>query len=420
MIRQRPRVAMALFGDLTYDSRVRKEAFSLAEAGYDVTIVCLASKGARADLPDSVKVLVRLPSGASVIPGTSNPFVGEGAQRSRGILGRVSWLVRYVRGLRAWGRLAVEAAGPVDVWHAHDLTGLAALAPSLPQTVPLVYDSHELFLESGTAATLPGPARRVLRMYEGRLVLRASAVITVNDEIGAELRHRYRPRSISIVHNCPILGAPVPDGGFLRSAARVAPDVPIVLYHGGLVSGRGIESLMAALLDEGLQDVHLVLMGHGHRADELRALARTTAWQARLHVLEPVEPSVLLPWVAGADAGAMVNPGATLNDVYSSPNKLFECMAAGVPVVASDFPTMRRIVMDNSGGPLGAVCDPGDVAGIARSIESIVRLQPGEKETLRGRCRRAARDRWNWEREVRALLDVYEAVLPASSHARRS
>ena len=70
----RPHVAMALYGDLTYDSRVRKEARSLAEAGYDVTIVCLASGETRTDLPTNVTILVRLPTGALVIPGSSNPF----------------------------------------------------------------------------------------------------------------------------------------------------------------------------------------------------------------------------------------------------------------------------------------------------------------------------------------------------------
>jgi glycosyltransferase involved in cell wall biosynthesis len=405
--RGRLRVGMALYGDLTYDSRVRKEARSLAEAGYDVTIVCLASGGTRTDLPANVTVMVRLPTGAMVIPGSSNPFFTGREGPTDTIRKRIVWLATYVRGLRTWGRLAVEAAGPVDVWHAHDLTGLAAIVPSLRTRVPLVYDSHELFLESGTAATLPRLARRILRYYEKRLVSRAAALITVNDEIAAELLRRYQPRSVAVVHNCPVLETPQPTASPVRDATGIPPGAPIVLYHGSLIAGRGIERLMDALLSEGLEGVHLVLMGYGQKRDELRRLARSKPWRSRMHVLDPVAPSALLVWVANADIGAMVNPGETLNDVYSSPNKLFECLAAGTPVVASDFPTLRRIIVDNPGGPLGAVCDPGDVEAIATSIRSILRLEPADMGALRTRCRQAADERWNWDREARTLLSVY-------------
>jgi glycosyltransferase involved in cell wall biosynthesis len=403
----RPRIAMALYGDLTYDSRVRKEARSLAEAGYDVIIVCLASGETRTDLPANVTILVRLPAGALVIPGSPSPFSIGRADSVEMIRRRVSWLTAYARGLRSWGRLAVEAAGPVDAWHAHDLTGLAAIAPSLRRGVPLVYDSHELYLESGTAAMLPRLARRILRYYEKRLISRVAALITVNDEIAAALVRRYRPRIAAVVHNCPVLATPWPSGSLIRDATGIPAAAPIVLYHGGLIAGRGIEPLMDALLSRGLEDIHLVLMGYGEKRDELRALALSEPWRQRLHVLDPVPPTSLLPWVASADIGAMVNPGGTLNDVYSSPNKLFECLAAGTPVVASDFPTLRRIVMDNPGGPLGTVCDPGNVEAIATSIRSILRLGPAEMGALRTRCRQAAEKRWNWDLEARTLLSVY-------------
>ena len=270
----RPRVAMALYGDLTYDSRVRKEARSLAEAGYDVTIVCLASGETRTDLPTNVTILVRLPTGALVIPGSSNPFFAGRPGRIQKLRRRVSWLIAYARGLRSWGRVAVEAAGHVDAWHAHDLTGLAAIVPSLHGQVPIVYDSHELYLESGTAAVLPGPVRWVLRYYEKRLVSRAAALITVNDEIAAELRRRYRPRIAAVVHNCPVrdrsaarwVAHPRFHWNIGRGTGRPVPRRP--------AGGRGIELLMDALLGEGLKHVRLVLMGYGDARDTLTSLTQ--------------------------------------------------------------------------------------------------------------------------------------------------
>ena len=409
----RPRVGMALYGDLTYDSRVRKEARTLAEAGYDVVIACLDSEAAPLDLPAGVRVIVLRPPGMAVIPGSPNPFLAARRGRLASLRGRVAWLLAYVRGLRAWGRLVVETAGPVDVWHANDLTGLAAIMPNLPRRSPVVYDSHELFLETGTALRLPGPARRLLRAYERRLVSRTSAVITVNDEIADVLRRRYRPARIDVVHNCPDRWSPPRSGApLLREAAGIPVGAPIVLYHGGLTADRGIEQLMEAVLVDGLAEVHLVLMGYGEKGDDYRRVARSAGAPMRIHVLDPVPPSELMPWVASADVGAMPNPGKTRNDYFSTPNKLFECLAAGIPVVASDVPTMRRIIIDDPCGPLGAVCDPTSVEAIAYAIGSIVRLGPAERDALRARCLRAAAERWNWDREGRTLLSVYSDILP--------
>ena len=398
---------MALYGDLTFDSRVRKEARTLAEAGYGVTIVCLAAGEARADLPANVTVVVRKPPQSAVLPGSANPFFVGRAGRLRGFGRRVAWVLSYVRGLRNWGRLAVEAAGPVDAWHAHDLTGFAAIAPHVQGRIR-VYDSHELYLETGTAAVLPGVARRLLRSYERRLVGSAAGIITVNNEIAAEIVRRYRPRvDVTVVHNCPVLVTTPGSGSLIRDATGVPDSSPVVLYHGGLVAGRGIELLIEALRDERMKDVHLALMGYGALRDELERMAASAPWEGRLHVLDAVPPESLLAWVGSADIGAMVNPGATLNDVYSSPNKLFECLAAGTPVVASDFPTLHRIIMDNEGGPLGAVCDPGGVEAIVEAILALLRLGPLDRAALRARCRAAAEQTWNWDREAGKLLALY-------------
>jgi glycosyltransferase involved in cell wall biosynthesis len=98
---------------------------------------------------------------------------------------------------------------------------------------------------------------------------------------------------------------------------------------------------------------------------------------------------------------------STRNHRLSTPNKLFEGLAAGLPVVVSDFPEMHRIVLDDPAGPLGAVCRPDDVDDVARAIRSIMELPAEAREALRARCLRAAHDRWNWATEVEGLLQLY-------------
>ncbi len=408
----RARVAMALYGDLTFDSRVRREARTLAEAGHAVTVVCLAAPGELPDLPENVVVAVRRPAGPAVIPGSANPFFAARRGRIAALRGRVGWLVAYVRGLRAWGRLAVESAGPVDVWHAHDLTGLAAIGPSLPRGARIVYDAHELFLETGTALRLPGPVRSILRAYERRLASRTSAVVTVNDALASVLRRRLGRSPVFAVHNCPDRWVPpAVRPTMLREAAGVPRGAPVILYHGALSAGRGVEQLMEALLEPGLEDAHLVLMGFGEMRDSFVRSAAEGRWSGRVHVLAPVPPTDLLAWIASADIGAMPIQRSTLNLRLSTPNKLFECLAAGTPVVASDFPAMRRIVLDDPGGPLGAVCDPTSVPAIGRSIRSLLDLDAVEMEALRARCLRAAAERWNWAREGAVLLEAYSEIV---------
>jgi glycosyltransferase involved in cell wall biosynthesis len=408
---------MALYGDVTYDSRVRKEARSLSQAGYDVAIVCLAGAATASDLPENVRVLVRQPGRGAVIPGASNPFVGSAGVGGRGgrvgkVVRRAGWLLGYIRSLRGWGQQAVAAAGPVDIWHANDLTGLAAIAPHVPKGIPIVYDSHELFLEAATASRLPGPLRRLLRRYERHLVARTSGVITVNDEIAHVLQRRYHPRRIAVVHNCPERWiAPTHRLPLLREAARIPVGAPIILYHGMLSAQRGIERLMDALLEPRLEEAHLVLMGFGDRRDEYIEMARADRLRGRAHVLDAVPPDELLTWVASADVGAIPIPRGGMSYYFSTPNKLFECLAAGVPVVASEFPPMRRIVMGDPERPLGALCDPSRVDSIAHALDSILRLSPPAADALRARCAAAAAQRWNWQAESLSLIQLYTDIL---------
>ncbi len=402
---------MALYGDLTYDSRVRREAATLADAGYDVSVVCLASVQSN-DLPENVRVIVRQPTATSVLPGTPERSALPSGGRLVRLGRRMEWLRGYTANLRSWGRQAARACGPVDIWHAHDLPGLAAVAPVAGALVPVVYDSHELFVDAGTARLLPGPARMLLRAYERHLVSGVAAVLTVNEALAGVIRRRYRPRRIEVLHNCPDRWAlPTEDPGLLRRAANIPTDAQVILYHGGLGPDRGIEQLIEALGRPGLERAQLVLLGSGEKRDIFAAIAREPRLAGRLHVLDPVPPAELLSWVVSADVGGVLIQKSTLNHYLSTPNKLFECLAAGVPVIASDFPMMRRVVVDDPRGPLGAVCDPSRVDDVAAELRLILGLDAVATRSLRARCADAAQNRWNWQVESLALTRLYEDLL---------
>ncbi len=124
-------------------------------------------------------------------------------------------------------------------------------------------------------------------------------------------------------------------------------------------------------------------------------------------------PGELVAWVASADVGVMPNQPRTLNERLSTPNKLFESLAAGLPVVSSDFPERRRIIIDDPLGPLGAVCDPARPDAIADAIRSVLDLDVAAYDDLRRRCSEAAQLRWNWEHEAATLVDAYRRIARA-------
>lgn len=397
---------MAVYGDITHDSRVRREAEGLARAGHEVVLACLPGARPTGWSPERVRVVPLLPGRSSALPGSRR--AGR-TGRPRRAIDLTRWMVGYVGNALAWGRQVAGVLPDADAWHLHDLPALVAVARRVPATTPVVYDSHELFLDTGLAARLPAPLRRLLAWQEGLLVRRVDTLITVNDALADVLRRRYRPRRTAVVHNAPPRRAAHTGPDLIRAATGIPADAPIVIHHGQLTTMRGLEFLVEAMLEPGLERAHLVLLGYGALRDRLVATSRESRFGGRIHVLDAVPPDDVVTWLSSADVEAITFTGATRNLTLSTPNKLFESLAAGVPVVVSDLPGMRSIVAGPA-GELGAICDPGSPATVAHGIRAVLDLPPAARTELRRRCLDAAARRWNWETEVRSLVAVYERL----------
>jgi glycosyltransferase involved in cell wall biosynthesis len=147
------------------------------------------------------------------------------------------------------------------------------------------------------------------------------------------------------------------------------------------------------------------MMGWGALLEPLRALARGEGVEGRVHFTEGVPLAELLSYTAGADLGAIAYRNVGLNNYYTSPNKLFEYCAAGVPVVASRFPELVKVV---EGLGIGATFDPERPEEIAAAVNGLVD-DPSALERVRANVARAA-SRFTWESESAKLLEVYRAV----------
>jgi len=387
-----------------FDSRTRRFAMDLAGRGHRVTIVARAAEGLPAEENPGPGIrLVRVATGRR-LPGTAAraggvPRLIAEARRILGVIGEV----------RAQGRAVRELAIGADVVHA-----MGFLAPPVAAGLArrararLVYDARDLYAESNNIARLPALLRALFAWREGRWARQASRVFTVNEALADELERRHRMRRPVVVMNGQApWDPPEPAPDRIRERLALGPDRRIALYHGGLMPDRGIDRLIAAAAHTGLEATEIVIMGGGTMEARLRELAAASPARARIHFLPPVPPDELLDWVASADVGVMPNQPATLNERLSTPNKLFECLTAGTPVVSSDFPERRRIVMDGPDGPLGRVCDPTSPASVAAAIREIVELAPEDAAALRERCRRAGRDRYGWPVQLALALEAY-------------
>jgi glycosyltransferase involved in cell wall biosynthesis len=236
-------------------------------------------------------------------------------------------------------------------------------------------------------------------------------VITVSDGIAERLQALYRLRNRPVVvRNVSALErrpGDEPEVG-LRALLGLGADTPLVLHQGAAAPMRGNPTLVRAVAT--LPGVHLVFLGdddvRGFNG-ELAALAASLGAGERVHFVASQPLERLLPLTAEADVGVTLLEDTCVNHQLALPNKLFEYVAAGLPVVASDLPEMSALVRSRG---LGWTADPDDPASVARALESA--LGDPSLPVVRQRVVEAARElRWPVEQE--RLLALYAALAAA-------
>ncbi len=363
-------------------------------------------------VPRATAVVPPPPPGASTAgaPAATKGVMDSPAETAS----RVPWHVRAWMGL--YRRLAIplqirshrknaEIGAPVgDLVHGMAFMGIPiALSIGKRDGVPVVYDARDIHLDARNMARMGRPARWFLGRAERGWAERSSRVITVNDAYADVLAARWPVGRPLVIMNCSYrFTPPLPRERRFHETLGLPPEQRVVLYHGGLFPWRGIEQLIEAI--RGVPDATLVLMGYGILEPTLRAWEADPDLAGRVRVMRPVPPAELHDWVAAADVAGMPIQGDTLNHRLTTPNKLFEAMAAGVPAVVSDLPGMSSVVHDADSGIL---VDPTDVPAITAAIRRILDLPPDEWLAWSDRCVAAAHDRYNWESQAGRLLDLY-------------
>lgn len=355
-----------------FDTRIfHKQAKTLVKAGYDVTLIAQHSKD---EVVDGVKI-VTLP-------------------RPRNRLTRMFSL--------AWRAFRLACQHKADIYHFHDPELIPVGLLLKLQGKRVIYDVHEDVPKHILSKEwIPKPLRRLVaggaRLAEGLASWALDGIVSATPPIAS----RFPSSKTVIVQNFPILNELVvqdPTPYWERPAN--------VVYVGDITLIRGIREMVQAmsLLPDDL-DAQLILAGTFSPPSletEVSALSgwervKFLGWQDRKSVAQ----------LLGKSRVGLVLFHPEPNHLEAQPNKLFEYMSAGLPVIASDFPLWREIV---AGERCGLLVDPLNPKAIAEAIQWILD-HPEEAEEMGRRGQKAVPERYNWNTEAAKLISLYRRLL---------
>jgi glycosyltransferase involved in cell wall biosynthesis len=386
------RVVMAESSDILHDYRVQKEATSLAAAGYAVHV--LGFRTTRRRPADAA-----FPFALTTLPVAS---------RRRRWLRNLS-MILIIALLNV--RLVLTRA---DVYHAHNTMFLWGMhLGARLHGGRFIYDAHEVQWEKG----------RVMATLEKLYIRRADAVINVAPGRAREVARRHGiPRErITVIANYPIYDAHLaarsvsaPVAPPENAPANTRPATPAaalrLIFSGGFeLATNRLDNLVRAMVR--VPGVDLYLMAFGYRDGEavMRRLRAEHDLGSRVHFLPLVKPHEVMGAISGYDVAVnlLTNPRNHLSIRHPSVNKMYEYLAAGLPILCSDLPGFRTEFVDE--GAAIAV-DATSVAAVAAGLcELLARRE--ELPRLRQRALALARDRYNWQTQEAALLALYGSLL---------
>jgi glycosyltransferase involved in cell wall biosynthesis len=305
--------------------------------------------------------------------------------------------------------VVLRSAPRIDAVVTRDL-GVAALLVRLPRAVraPLVYESHGLaavFAETlpdllGVRAGSKAKIRRLV-MRDERVWRLAEGYVTITAGLLQDLRDRFGERSDAAV---------IPDGVRMQTGRPFVSlretTEPLVTYAGHLYPWKGVDVLLRALTR--LPHVRARIIG-GHPAESdlgrLRTLAQELGIERRVELTGLVQRRMVPGLLDQADALVLPHTSTPVSERYASPLKLFEYMAAGKPIVASDLSAIREILRD---GQNACLVRAGDEAALAAGLSRVLTDTSFAESIARTAYDEAAS--YTWDRRAERLEHLLEHV----------
>lgn len=317
-------IIMAVTNDLVTDQRVDRNCRALTEAGYCVTLVGR-----------------RLRCSFALAP---RPYKTE---RMRLLFRRTAFFYGEYN-LRLFLKLLFSRA---DAFYANDTdTLLACCCAARLRRKKLIFDAHELFPEVPELVGRP-KVRKAWCWVEKKCIPHVDAAFTVCQSVADEYASRYGV-VMTVVRNLPDWKKEDFSDKNYDGAISLPPRT--ILYQGAVNVGRGIQELVDAM--EFLPECHLMVAGDGDLLESLRQYANEKPWHERVTFLGRVVPQRLRTLTVQASLGVCLLEDLGLNYRYALPNRIADFAQAGVPMLATDFCEIRRVLETYHIGTLTQPC----------------------------------------------------------------
>ena len=353
------------------DTRIlHREGRSLAEAGYQVTVIANAD----ADFEEHGVQVRALPKASG---------------------GRISRMTRQVAKVYQMAR--EERA---DLYHFHDPELIPVGLLLRIGGKPVIYDVHEsVSKQIRSKPWIPKPLRAVVaslyRIMEKVVTPLFSGIVAATPGVAAYFNHL----NTVVVQNYPVLSE-------LQISDSDVPREPIVAYVGGIAEVRGAREMVTAMSLLPQDSPIRLILGGPVQGEQLANDLQTLPGSERITLAGILNRQEVADLLSRASVGLVtLHPEPNYLDAY--PVKLFEYMAAGLPAVASNFPFWRQFVDDVGSG---VMVDPLNPQAIADGILEIV-TNPERSRQMGNAGARAVREKFNWDSEAEKLVDLYRGLL---------
>ena len=418
---------MIVWNGIQNDSRVQKSAKSLSDAGYKVSLFGIATKG---EPPkgsfdgidyELVQLLARSPNGLKPNSDqieTGFDFnrtflklqqgalrVGQKSKFIKSILGRIA-LEKY-SAVAARQILELTAQKEFEFIHIHDYTALPLAIKLLAHqrfgNVKVIYDAHEYL--RGTVQ--PVGLRSYFLDAEKEIIGRSVGVITVCDPIGNQLVKDFPGiRNLIIVRNTPVKHEVEAGWKTVRDLAHLEKETPLIVYSGGTSRLRGLEVFIAAI--EKLPDFHAVVVAPKPDSLDEYFPKDSDQLRKRIHVLPFVPQEQVSYYLFSADVA--VHPILSsdkgkriINHEWALPNKWFEYIQAGLPVVISDVELMGKLVQEIGNG---LTFKSGDATDFAEKISQVYT----DRDIFREAIKLEVVEDSEWSVDSKKLVNFYRSL----------
>lgn len=363
---------VSVINDLVTDQRVHKACVALQKSGFDVLLVGRV-----------------LPSGP---PMPSRPYTVHRMKLafSKGPLFYAEYNLRLFF-LLMFTRHNLLVSNDLD-------TLLPNFIMSRIRRSYLVYDSHEYFTETPELVHRP-TVQLVWKRIEEAILPRLDSLITVNESIAQLFRAKYHIKT-EVVRNIP--PSYFDNEHFDRAWAGLPDDKKVLVLQGsGINIQRGAEEMVSAM--EHLPDCLLLIIGGGDVVDELKKMVDDLKLEGRVLFKNRMPYQEMMRYTVLADLGLTLDKDTNINYRFSLPNKLFDYIHAGIPVLASPLPEIKNVVEAYDIGSFISNHNPASIAETIKGIFADSALYSRWKANLR----LAAQDLC-WEKEEEKLLRIYE------------